>query len=610
MKRCKGACSFAIQLVYNVALVNKTMTSIYQFRIEITDSEPPIWRRLQVDAEITFSELHDIIQIAFQTEFNSEEYEFLINQVKVFDFGAEIDTGQNPELKDSNDTFLDEYLTLTGTRFIYSCDSEDHAKYLIVLEKILSDAEDIDHPRCLDGEGTSPHADSAGFDVRVVNKLLQQYVEAWDEIYDEAEKIIGNEFFDENEVEDELWSEEDEPEYIDDDYECVKHFKKPEDVLKDELEKDDMVHWLEDNLNDEDTIEHKTWQRLLEDGFTEKKAKSLLLECLAIEWFSDLKYGTHHLDERCAYNMNRLPAKPLEIPNLDFAIQVLEKASKGIPFQAIEYLHDNNSPEATTAIIQALNNYSDHRYCWGNCQFAPIWFAIAAEGHLHEDMIAPVISLCENDDNETDWLLEQAEFLIGKLAMNYPELTATKVLDALEKDLEEGTDHHLFFLFDCFYFADISIYKERLLLLLKNTDASWHQPLVSTLSFLQVKEALPLLKQQLAALQKSDPTKNYIEYEEAIKELETGEILYPEVDTPICLRRKNTWREEFEPIEKGFYPGKYFFDDEDERFYNEPDDDFQMPWIPQQPVEVGAKVGRNDPCPCGSGKKYKKCCMS
>lgn len=23
---------------------------------------------------------------------------------------------------------------------------------------------------------------------------------------------------------------------------------------------------------------------------------------------------------------------------------------------------------------------------------------------------------------------------------------------------------------------------------------------------------------------------------------------------------------------------------------------------------VAPKVGRNDPCPCGSGKKYKKCC--
>jgi preprotein translocase subunit SecA len=28
----------------------------------------------------------------------------------------------------------------------------------------------------------------------------------------------------------------------------------------------------------------------------------------------------------------------------------------------------------------------------------------------------------------------------------------------------------------------------------------------------------------------------------------------------------------------------------------------------QQVVRSGTKVGRNDPCPCGSGKKYKKCC--
>jgi uncharacterized protein YecA (UPF0149 family) len=24
----------------------------------------------------------------------------------------------------------------------------------------------------------------------------------------------------------------------------------------------------------------------------------------------------------------------------------------------------------------------------------------------------------------------------------------------------------------------------------------------------------------------------------------------------------------------------------------------------------GAKTGRNDPCPCGSGKKFKKCCLN
>jgi len=29
---------------------------------------------------------------------------------------------------------------------------------------------------------------------------------------------------------------------------------------------------------------------------------------------------------------------------------------------------------------------------------------------------------------------------------------------------------------------------------------------------------------------------------------------------------------------------------------------------PPKPTIVGKKVGRNEPCPCGSGKKYKNCC--
>lgn len=33
----------------------------------------------------------------------------------------------------------------------------------------------------------------------------------------------------------------------------------------------------------------------------------------------------------------------------------------------------------------------------------------------------------------------------------------------------------------------------------------------------------------------------------------------------------------------------------------------QSPATPTQ--RDGKKVGRNDPCPCGSGKKYKKCCI-
>ena len=34
----------------------------------------------------------------------------------------------------------------------------------------------------------------------------------------------------------------------------------------------------------------------------------------------------------------------------------------------------------------------------------------------------------------------------------------------------------------------------------------------------------------------------------------------------------------------------------------------EIPTIATPVVRDAPKVGRNDPCPCGSGKKYKKCC--
>ena len=38
---------------------------------------------------------------------------------------------------------------------------------------------------------------------------------------------------------------------------------------------------------------------------------------------------------------------------------------------------------------------------------------------------------------------------------------------------------------------------------------------------------------------------------------------------------------------------------------NDPGWNFQEPYVRPEP-----KTGRNDPCPCGSGKKYKKCCLA
>lgn len=37
--------------------------------------------------------------------------------------------------------------------------------------------------------------------------------------------------------------------------------------------------------------------------------------------------------------------------------------------------------------------------------------------------------------------------------------------------------------------------------------------------------------------------------------------------------------------------------------------DFVKTPYKEKPIKVTKKIGRNDPCPCGSGKKYKNCCL-
>jgi hypothetical protein len=52
-----------------------------------------------------------------------------------------------------------------------------------------------------------------------------------------------------------------------------------------------------------------------------------------------------------------------------------------------------------------------------------------------------------------------------------------------------------------------------------------------------------------------------------------------------------------------------FGEDEDEDWKLSPDEDRFVP-KPEPAVNLFRNVGRNDPCPCGSGKKAKKCCLA
>jgi preprotein translocase subunit SecA len=66
------------------------------------------------------------------------------------------------------------------------------------------------------------------------------------------------------------------------------------------------------------------------------------------------------------------------------------------------------------------------------------------------------------------------------------------------------------------------------------------------------------------------------------------------------FRRK--WYAEHVPLTRALDEEDEYLDDDYEDYDDEP-----FP-LPDTVVREERRIGRNDPCPCGSGKKYKKCC--
>ena len=69
----------------------------------------------------------------------------------------------------------------------------------------------------------------------------------------------------------------------------------------------------------------------------------------------------------------------------------------------------------------------------------------------------------------------------------------------------------------------------------------------------------------------------------------------PEADVADDL--DEDWEEDFEDDDYG---------EEDDDLNDEVEDDLEEE---PPPPPTRQKAGRNDPCPCGSGKKFKKCCL-
>jgi preprotein translocase subunit SecA len=90
--------------------------------------------------------------------------------------------------------------------------------------------------------------------------------------------------------------------------------------------------------------------------------------------------------------------------------------------------------------------------------------------------------------------------------------------------------------------------------------------------------------------------------------------LYPTVAQPVPVRRARTPRQEEmqlthqESVGMGLSASRPMQSNDEPASPEEAQrGGGQRPVKKIQPIHVGEKVGRNDPCPCGSGKKYKQC---
>lgn len=644
------------------------MSRIFQFKITLVDSHPLIWRRITVSEDTTFEELHDIIQITMGWD-HAHLYEFKVKGTTVHDTGAIIDPAISPNERDALDTGLNELLTRVNTKFTYIYDFGDHWEHQIVLEKILRPDAAPSQPQCVGAEGACPPEDCGGIwgymnllkiladkkhpehldtkemwtmdtlknasfvDVNDINDTLAEYTEAWEEIDKDTEQLMkdwDDEEEDEEDEEDEGEEEKEndddwhgDDEDYDDEYESeygrLKSIVSPGDVLNDAAERADMEAWLDGVLRDKTNIESVTLARLRHAGYDEPTSRNLILGALCVEWFYDVKYWVPHVASRYHYNLQALPEAPVEMPSLGCAIKVLDESGRGVPMAALDYLYQDTSAAATDAIVEALKEMCENPDSESFSRQSLLWYTLVAEGHLHESLIDAVIGLYGKDVRGwawRDWIGEQGEYLIGKLAQKYPDIVAEKVLTLLENEAIQYTGHDVFFLFDVFDFCNLNVYKDRLIALLKRDDLSWHDCLAITFAHLQIQEGLPILKEQLERLTAQKPKKgtaqfsHIVELKEAITQLETGEDPFEDIDTPLCLRRGTTWKEELaEMDESDFYENVGYTDEAHTDAWHDDYERFLAPFANTMPYIKKELPGRNDPCHCGSGKKYKKCCL-
>ena len=144
-------------------LATKAGASLYHLTVTLQESNPPIWRRLQVPGDANLGWLHAVLQVAVGWT-NSHLHHYFIGQDCYVDttLGEDMDFG-DPSSHDEAKAKLADVLPKAGVQFAYEYDFGDSWGHVIKVEKILPpDPAWAGKALCLAGANACPPEDCGG----------------------------------------------------------------------------------------------------------------------------------------------------------------------------------------------------------------------------------------------------------------------------------------------------------------------------------------------------------------------------------------------------------------------------------------------------------------
>ncbi|MEM9887591.1 MAG: plasmid pRiA4b ORF-3 family protein [Bacteroidota bacterium] len=134
------------------------MSEILQLKIQLQDiSKPPIWRKVEVKAEETFYDLHNIIQGAMGWH-NAHLHQFMVGNTYL-GIPSEDDF---IEVMDSRKIKLSQIFRVPKSAVLYEYDFGDGWRHKVTLEAVSTSVKGVNYPRLTKGKSACPPEDCGG----------------------------------------------------------------------------------------------------------------------------------------------------------------------------------------------------------------------------------------------------------------------------------------------------------------------------------------------------------------------------------------------------------------------------------------------------------------